>query len=325
MTTVLLGPQRFTTTVGATVRSLGLDGPIAMINSGWEERESDDAELAGHFGGSGRNLTLHHRMLDVLDKDAHFAARALDFRDRQDELRAFYGIRLQAAVDAVDAVAHRTSLHDTGRTAEAAAVAAIRDVDAWYAVELARLHSELDETAPRDESGPIGWHCGEINAILDDCVAVVVAGGNVRTLLRTLHVFDLHLPEEKPVLAWSAGAMAMTDQVVLFHDFTPHGVTAAEVHETGLGRVPGVIALPHAKRRLRLDDRSRMALMARRFPDRELVLLDDGAVVRFPAGSTGAPAGARVLDEQGLVTVRPAAPAAPHAPAASAESAQVTA
>ncbi|MCU1537025.1 MAG: hypothetical protein JWP82_1376 [Humibacillus sp.] len=305
MTTILLGPQRFTTTVGATVRQLGLDGPIAMINSGWEERESDDAELAGHFAGAGRNLTLHHRMLDVLDKDSHFAARALDFRDRQDELRAFYGIRLQAAVDALEAVAHRTSLHDVGATAEAAAVEAIRDVDAWYVGELARLHAELDEVAPRDESGLIGWHCGEINAILDDCVAVVVAGGNVRTLLRTLHVFDLRLPVDKPVLAWSAGAMAMTDEVVLFHDYTPHGVTAAEVHEKGLGRLPGVIALPHAKRRLRLDDRSRMSLMARRFPDHELVLLDDGAVVRFDDETGPAPAGARVLDEHGIVTVRP--------------------
>ena len=69
MTTILLGPQRFTTTVGATVRSLGLDGPIAMINSGWEERESEDAELAGHLDGRGVNLQLHHRMMDVLQKD----------------------------------------------------------------------------------------------------------------------------------------------------------------------------------------------------------------------------------------------------------------
>ena len=307
MTTILLGPQRFTTTVGATLRSLELDGPVAVINAGWEERESEDAELASSLEGRGRNVTLYHRMLDVLDKDEHFAACALDVRDRQDELRAFYGIRLQSAVDAVEAVAHRTSLHDTGRVAEEAAVAAVRDVDAWYAAELATLHAELDAAAPRDESGPIGWHRGEINAILEDCAAVAVAGGNVRTLLRTLHVFDVQLPADKPVVAWSAGAMALTEQVVLFHDFTPHGVTAAEVHDAGLGRVPGVIALPHAKRRLRLDDRARMALMARRFPDRHLVMLDDGAVVRFPDGASGAPAGARVLDERGTVSVVPAA------------------
>ncbi len=118
---------------GATVRSLELTGRIAMVNSGWEERESDDAELAGHLDGRGVNLRLHHRMIDVLAKDEHFAAAALAFRDRMDELRAFYGIRLQAAIDAVHAVAHRTSLHAVGPVAEEAAIEAVRDVDRWYA------------------------------------------------------------------------------------------------------------------------------------------------------------------------------------------------
>ena len=30
-------------------------------------------------------------------------------------------------------------------------------------------------------------------------------------------------------------------------------MTAAEVFDRGLGRLPGIIALPHAKRRLRLE------------------------------------------------------------------------
>jgi hypothetical protein len=306
-TTILLGPQRFTTTVGATVRSLEVSGRIAMVNSGWEEREADDAELAGHLDGRGVNLRLHHRMLDVLAKDEHFAAAALAFRDRMDELRAFYGIRLQAATDAVHAVAHRTSIHAVGPVAEEAAIEAVRDVDRWYAAELAALYASVRDTAPRDESGIIGWHRGEIGAVLDECEAVVVAGGNVRTLLRTLRVFDVAFRPEQAVVAWSAGAMALTDQVVLFHDHTAHGVTAAEVHDTGLGRLPGLVALPHAKRRLRLDDRERMSVLARRFAEHHLLLLDDGAVVRFPDGVTDLPAGARVLDRTGQVSVVEAA------------------
>jgi hypothetical protein len=303
MTTILLGPQRFTTTVGATVRSLGLDGPIAMINSGWEERESEDAELAGHLDGRGVNLQLHHRMMDVLEKDDHFAAAALLFRDRQDELRAFYGIRLQAAIDAVQAVAHRSSLHAIGPVALESAIEAVREVDAWYAAELDELYRSVRATAPRDESGTIGWHRGEIGAVLDGCAGVVIAGGNVRTLLRTLRVFDVAISPEVPVIAWSAGAMVLTDEMVLFHDHTPHGVTADEVFDRGLGRLPGVIALPHAKRRLRLDDHERMSIMARRFPDHRLTLLDDGAVVRFPGGSTDLPAGARYVALDGHVAV----------------------
>jgi hypothetical protein len=97
---------------------------------------------------------------------------------------------------------------------------------------------------------------------------------------------------------------------VLFHDHTPHGVTAAEVHDTGLGRVPGVLVLPHARRRLRLEDRERMAVLARRFPEHRLVLLDDGAVVRLgsDAGEAGPlPQGTRYLDTTGRVAVEGAA------------------
>ena len=306
-TTILLGPQRFTTTVAAVVRSLDLPGRIAMINAGWEERESDDGELAGLLDGRGVNLRLHHRMIDVLTKDEHVAAAAIAFRDRQDELRAFYGIRLQSAVDTVYAVAHRTSLHGVGPDAVEAALTAVREVDRWYADELAELYRSAWAEAPRQQSEAIGWHSGEIGAVLDECSAVVVAGGNVRTLLQTLRLFDVALPPDKPVVAWSAGAMALTDTVVLFHDHTPHGVTAAEVHDTGLGRLPGVIALPHAKRRLDLDDHQRMAAFARRFPDHRLALLDDGVVLRFPDGVTDLPEGARFVDHAGRVSVAGAA------------------
>ncbi|WP_323100216.1 hypothetical protein [Intrasporangium sp. YIM S08009] len=310
--TILLGPQRFTTTVQPVVRSLDVPGRVAFTNAGWEERESDDGELNGLLDERGVNLRLHHRMIDVLTKDERVAAAALAFRDRQDELRTFYGLRLQSAVDAVHAVAHRTSLHGVGPMAVDAAIEAVREVDRWYEAELAELYASTFARSPREESGLIGWHRGEINAVLDECGALVVAGGNVRTLLRTLRLFDVTPRPEQHVVAWSAGAMVLTDLVVLFHDHTPHGVTAAEVHDTGLGRVPGVLVLPHARRRLRLEDHERMAVLARRFPVHRLVLLDDGAVVRLEAGSAvdeagPLPQGTRYLDATGHVAVEGAA------------------
>jgi hypothetical protein len=104
--------------------------------------------------------------------------------------------------------------------------------------------------------------------------------------------------------------MAMCDPVVLFHDFAPQGVTAPEVHDRGLGRLRGVVPLPHARRRLALDDREHMAVFAARFPAHRLVPLDAGTVVRFGPGSTGSdgrvvvPDGTRVVSTEGaLVTV----------------------
>ena len=87
---------------------------------------------------------------------------------------------------------------------------------------------------------------------------------------------------------------------MLFHDFGPEGASEAEVFDRGLGRVRGVVALPHARRRLRLDDRDRCAVMARRFTDQHCVLLDDGTALEF-GESAELPSGARILGIDGTI------------------------
>ena len=57
MRVVLLGPQR-RPTVDAAIRSLALDGAVATITAGWQEREADDGELSGLLGGRDTNLGL---------------------------------------------------------------------------------------------------------------------------------------------------------------------------------------------------------------------------------------------------------------------------
>ena len=307
MRTVLLGPQRFMTTAGTAVRSLGVDGPVATINAGWEEREDVVDELDTVLGGNTRHLRLYHRTLDVLAKDAQFASAAMAFRDHHDALLSLYRLRLQNAMDGVYAVQRRMREGEWRTAGEQAAYGAlddaiqvVRHVDAWYAAQLKGLYARLDEAAPIDASGVIGWHRGELDALLGESAALVVAGGHVGTLLRALRLFAIRIPDELPVVAWSAGAMALTERVVLFHDFGPEGASEAEVFDRGLGRVRDVVALPHARRRLRLDDRDRCAVMARRFVDQHCVLLDDGTALELrPNGEL--PAGARILGIDGAI------------------------
>lgn len=311
-TTVLLGPQRFMTTAGTTLRALEVEGPVATITAGWEEREDQDEELNHVLDGRGRNLRLHHRLFDVLDKDERFAAAALTFRDRHDELLSFYRLRLEGALQTVYAVQRRSSAHGTAEAALTDAIDAVRRLDDWYSSELKSLYREIDARAPAAESEVIAWHRGELAGMLADSAALVITGGHVGMLLRTLRLFALPISDELPVIAWSAGAMALTSRVVLFHDYAPQGSHEAEVYDRGLGRVPGVIALPHARRRLRLDDRARCAVLARRFPDHRLLLLDDGTSAVFgtggepvaePAGTAYGllPHGVRVLTDDGVV------------------------
>jgi hypothetical protein len=121
-----------------------------------------------------------------------------------------------------------------------------------------------------------------------------------------LHLFNVgpFLPDR--VVAWSAGAMALADQIVLFHDRAPQGPSHAEVYDEGIGVVEGAVFLPHARRRLMVDDLTRMSTLATRFAPATCVVLDDGS--RLELGPDGElPTGTRVIDEDGRIRPRGAA------------------
>ena len=46
----LLGPQR-RPTLDRVLSSLDVGSPVAVVNAGWRERESDDAEIIALAGG----------------------------------------------------------------------------------------------------------------------------------------------------------------------------------------------------------------------------------------------------------------------------------
>ena len=116
---------------------------------------------------------------------------------------------------------------------------------------------------------------------LDAAAAVLVAGGHVAALLSRLRLFGLESElREKRLIAWSAGAMALSERVVLFHDSPPQGPGHAEILDSGLGLLPRLLPLPHARERLRLHDPRRVALMARRFTPLQPVTLDAGSIIR---------------------------------------------
>jgi hypothetical protein len=297
--TYLLGPQRFLTTAGTVVRGLGEDGPVATITAGWEERESDDAELDTVMAGRTRNLHLYARMIEVIERDSAVGKALLTLRDAVDDLAGAYGVRLHHALDAVYAVRRRTGRRDVVDAAYRDALDAVRRLDAWYLKEVRALYGEAADTGAVEGSGLFHEHRGEVAQTLEGCQVLAVAGGHVGMLLRSMQFFGFRPPANLPVVAWSAGAMAMTRTVVLFNDTAAAG-NWAEVWDRGAGRVDRVVALPHARRRLHLDDRIRMQVLAGRFADSACLLLDDGAKVLVgPDGEL--PPGARVVRADGTV------------------------
>ena len=300
MKTVLLGPQRFRTTVGAVIRTVAPEGTVATVTAGWRDRESDTRELDATLEGRGRHLNLYGRLGDVLDSDQRFAGAALAYRDAVDELAGIYSFRLQRALDSVYTVQRRTVRPDLAALALADGVRVVQSIDQWYLDAVDQLHGEFWAAAPPEESEPIQRHRAEVAEAIGQASAVAIAGGHVGQLLRCLKLFDVNPAPEQPVVAWSAGAMSLTDRVVLYHDRGPSGVVGSEIWDRGLGRAPRIVAMPHARRRLQMDDPMLLRVLARRFGDARCLLLDDGArVVLGPNGEL--PDEARVIGDDGIV------------------------
>ena len=299
MGVTLLGPQR-TPDLQAVVRSMELDGPIATITAGWGDRESDDGELHELLDGRGVNLSLYRRWRDVQDRDPEFAAADRRRRELLDEMHEIYLVRLDHALSAVAEIQRRDGNERIRDEALGSAIEAVRDLDARHLDEVSDTHGEFYEIWPPHERPVIAEHRAEVDALLRDTAALVIAGGHVGYLTTTLHLFNVAAGVRQPVIAWSAGAMALADRLVLFHDHAPQEPTHAEVWDNGLSLVRNLVPLPHARARLVLDDTRRMAVFARRFAPAHCVLLEAGT--RLEVGSDGScPPDARILGLDGRI------------------------
>jgi len=304
---VLLGPQRRPTLDGV-VRSLGLlepalTGSFAVVTAGWQEREPDDGELvsllagsAGHHGAGHHgavNLGLYRRGVDVAERDPVFAAGWDELRRTLAGLQEVYLLRLDYALRAVYAVQRQAG---SGSESVEDAVAAVRALDEAH---LRRVNGARGEFYARLEPHArpvIAAHRDEVAAVLRDAGALVVAGGHVGVLADVLHLFNVAaaLNGGSLVIAWSAGAMALTDRIVLFHDRAPQGPGHPEVYGSGLSLLRDVVLLPHARARLLLDDAPRMAVLARRFAPARCVPLEAGNRIDVYDGAW--PTGLRVIE-----------------------------
>ena len=304
MRVVLLGPQR-RPTVGTVVRSLRLDGPIATITAGWQEREPDD-ELGNQLGSRDVNLSLYARWLDVLERDPDFATGERRLNGVLEEVQDIYLLRLDYALQAVYAVQRRSGNDPLRADALAEAVAAVRELDAAHLHRISDVRDEFYQTRQPHPRPVIAEHRAAVARLLGDTAALVIAGGHVGVLAHTLHLFDVAASLRSPVIAWSAGAMALTDRIVLFHDRSPQGFGHPEIYGRGLSVLHNVVPLPHARARLLLDDAPRMAVFARRFSPARCVLLENGTSVDTDSDGN-CPPGTRVLAENGRVTYAEAA------------------
>ncbi len=327
----LLGPQR-EPQVTRVAERLGLHGRrFAMVTAGWQDREEDDELLSHLLGGSTVNLRLWSLMQQVWEHDPELAEGDRQRRLVHTEMQELYLIALEQAAEAIRRIREHTprdqhvvdlAVHDT--------LEIMRDLDARHLERVADLTLTFyDRYQPQHRDAVVEGRFRVGHAIAD-CEAIAIAGGHVGVLMGALHLFNLApalaAPREapldaadggdqapappallRPVLAWGAGAMTLTERVLLFHDHAVSSPPVSELLMEGLGLTQGLVALPSAKERLDIRNPHRMAVLARRAAPACALLLDQRVDVTLTAGG-GIPAGAPVLAADGTTGAYEPAP-----------------
>ena len=300
---LLLGPQRPTRNLDRAVESLDLaDGPIAVISAGWQEAEGDIDDVEELVGRPLADLHLYRRAETLLQGDERLRDA---YRARQDQLmepQRLYRLRLKQL-----AVAARQVLAADGDTEMLAAeqrhaIAQLRALDRHHLHRTEAIQRRFDDQFNAEVNAGIASQVRELRSILADCAAVLITGGNIIVLLNRMRLFAIASElRDKPVIAWSAGAMALTERVVLFHDRTPQGRRDPEILGAGCGLVPGFVFLPDVQRRLRAGDRRRVGLFCRRFSPDTCVVLDSGSALTLAGSDIGDAVSVRRLNHDGSI------------------------
>jgi len=298
---VLCGAQHSDPSLPRILRELGITGPAALVTAGWQEREAEPGVVPDP-GVPVVELGLHARGEQVFAEDAALAdaykARQLKLKQMQD----FYRVRLDHAEQAARAVGVRSADPELAAEEHVASLEVIRHIDREHLDRCRRVHAGFEaQIAPRQRA-VVARHIDELRAAIEPTQVIVIAGGHVAVLLNRLRLFAIgELAGSRPIVAWSAGAMALTERVVLFHEDPPHGQAISEVLDTGLGLARELVVLPEPRLRLHLDDAGRVGELAQRYAPARCIAVDAGAQIWVDGGRAVRAVLAQRLDPDGSV------------------------
>lgn len=297
---VLLGPQAPRPNLAAVLDTVEFEGPIVSITAGWRDSEGETEEIERDIGRPVEDLGLYHRADRVFAIETAFLELHRARQERLQELQRLYRIRLETALSAARQLLRTEGDPELLRLEQRAAISQLRALDRHHLRRISAIHRDFNE---HRKTMDIPAATAEREAVWEqvrNAGLVLIAGGHVAVLLNRIRLFRLgELLGDKPIIAWSAGAMVLGERIVLFHDNAPQGRRNAEVLDAGLGIVNNLVPLPHARSRLDWSSRTRMALFARRFAPSRCCTLDFGSLIRVEDGAVTAAEHSDVMKRTG--------------------------
>jgi hypothetical protein len=282
---VLLGPQTDFAEIGEVLDEFKVAGRVALITTGWQENESEDEALVEQLRRPAINLALHARSERVYAQEPLYAKARASRQARLQHLQRFYRMRLEAVDEAARAIGVRHVEAEILLEQQSITIAQMRQLDEDHLQRCQAEWTAFDQQWPAAEQASIAHERAAIAELVGECAAVVIAGGHLTALLNRLRLFDvLAAAGNKPIIAWSAGAMCLSDRIVLFHDSPPFGKNLAQMLDVGLGLAKGVVVMPDPRHRLRTDQPEATAWFTQRMAPALCLGMDPGARLVFRGG-----------------------------------------
>jgi len=282
---VLLGPQTDFNEIGEMLDEVQADGSVALITTGWQENESEDEALIEKLRRPAINLALHARSERIYAQESGYAKARAARQARLQHLQRFYRMRLEAIDEAARAIGVRHVDAELLDEQHSITVAQMCHLDNDHLQRCQTEWAAFDSQWPAAEQASIASERAELAEIVDRCAAVVISGGHLTALLNRLRLFNvLANLGNKPIIAWSAGAMCLSDRIVLFHDSPPFGKNLAQMLDVGLGLIKNVVVMPDPSRRLRTHESEGISRFTQRMAPAECLGMDIGARLIFNQG-----------------------------------------
>jgi len=279
---ILLGPQSPVPNLKRAIDIINPDGPIVVITAGWRDSEGELDELQKTAGRPVEDLMLYRRAEEVF---AHEPALHELQRERQDnlkELQRLYRIRLSPTIVAARKLMRTRAEPKLLRLEQRAAITQLRALDSHHLRRIRGIHEDFNKRRAGLDIPRALAQREEVHRLVQNAGLILIAGGHVAVLLNRIRLFGLDQQmAQKPIIAWSAGAMALSERIVLFHHLAPQGKRDAELLDAGMGIVRRRVLLPHAATRLDWRNRGRMALFSRRFSPAVCCTLDNGSMIQL--------------------------------------------